>query len=104
MRRPCFLLVLCVLLGFGVCLAVLAEDVPETVYDESDSLPYEGTPLCFTTVSQPVASRVPAPRAHISPLWSGSLREPGQRHLDHSAGSPYPVSDSLIILDHSLRC
>jgi hypothetical protein len=45
MRRPCSVLVLCVLLGFGVSLAVPAEDVSGTAYDESEALPYEGTPL-----------------------------------------------------------
>ena len=44
MRRPCFILILFVLLGFGVSLAVPAEDVPETAYDESEALPFEDTP------------------------------------------------------------
>jgi hypothetical protein len=56
MRRPCSVLVLCVLLGFGVSLAVPAEDVPETAYDESEGLPYEGTPL-FSIVVPLVAAR-----------------------------------------------
>ena len=45
MRRHWSVLILFVLLGFGVSLAVPAEDVPETAYDESEALPYEGTPL-----------------------------------------------------------
>jgi len=49
-------LVLCVLLGFGVSLAVPAEDVPETAYDESEGLPYEGTPL-FSIVAPLAAAR-----------------------------------------------
>jgi hypothetical protein len=56
MRRRCSILVFCVLLGFGVCLAVPAEDVPETAYDESEGLPYEGTPL-FSIVVPLVAAR-----------------------------------------------
>jgi hypothetical protein len=44
MRRPCFILILFVLLGFGLSLPVPAEDVPETAYDESEPLPYESTP------------------------------------------------------------
>ena len=56
MRRPCSILILCVLVGFGVSLAVPAEDVPETAYDESEGLPYEGTPL-FSIVVPLVAAR-----------------------------------------------
>ena len=51
MRRPCFIFILFVLLGFGLSLAVPAEDVPETVYDESEGLPYEGTPLFSSVVA-----------------------------------------------------
>ena len=56
MRRRCSIFVFCVLLGFGVSLAVPAEDVPETAYDESEALPYEGTPL-FSIVVPLVAAR-----------------------------------------------
>jgi hypothetical protein len=55
-RRPCSILILCVLLGFGMFLAVPAEDVPETAYDESEELPYEGSPL-FSIVLPLVATR-----------------------------------------------
>jgi hypothetical protein len=60
MRRSCFVLVLCVLLGFGVSLAVPAEDVPETAYDESEALAYEGTPLFSIVVPLVAACTTPA--------------------------------------------
>jgi len=56
MRTLWSVLVLCVLLGFSVSLAVPAEDVLETAYDESEGLPYEGTPL-FSIVVPLVAAR-----------------------------------------------
>jgi hypothetical protein len=56
MRTLWSVLVLCVLLGFGVSLAVPAEDVPETAYNESEGLPYEGAPL-FSGVVSLVAAR-----------------------------------------------
>jgi hypothetical protein len=44
MMKPRSALVFLLLLGIGVSLAVCAEDLPETAYDESEGLPYEGTP------------------------------------------------------------
>ena len=43
-REPRSVLVILFILCFGVSVAVPAEDVPETAYDESETLPYEGTP------------------------------------------------------------
>ena len=51
------MLVLCLLLGFGASLALPAEDVPETAYDESEGLPFEGTPP-FSIVVSSVAVRI----------------------------------------------
>jgi len=45
MRKPRSVLVLLLLLVFNVSVVVPAEDVPETPYDESEALPYEGTPV-----------------------------------------------------------
>jgi hypothetical protein len=56
MRRPGSILIIFVLLAFGMSLAVPAEDVPETAYDESEGLPYEGAPL-FSIVVPLVAAR-----------------------------------------------
>lgn len=41
MKRPWFILIFFLLLVMGLSLAVPAEDVPETTYDESEPLPYE---------------------------------------------------------------
>ena len=50
MRTHCCTLVLLMLLAFGASLAVPAENVPETAYDESEALPCENTPLFSTVV------------------------------------------------------
>lgn len=60
MRRAGSILVLFVLLTFGAALAVPAEDIPETPYDESESLPYEATPL-FSIALPQVAARTQVP-------------------------------------------
>jgi hypothetical protein len=56
MRNPCSILILCVLLGFGMSVPVPAEDVPETAFDKSEGLPYEGITL-FSIVMPVVAVR-----------------------------------------------
>ena len=95
-------LVLLFALVLSVSFAVPAEDVPETAYDESESLPYESTPVVSIAVSETV-TKAPAVRAHVPLFRLGSLRLEAQ-HLDLGTGSAYPISDSLTILDHSLRC
>jgi hypothetical protein len=59
MSEPRVVLILLVLMSFGLSLAVPAEDVRETAYDESEALPYECTPL-FSIVLLPAA----APTTH----------------------------------------
>lgn len=62
MRRASSILVLFVLLAFGLSLAVPAEDVPETGYDESEEAPYENTPLISI-----VLLRLSAPPIEVLP-------------------------------------
>lgn len=76
MRRSCFILILLVLLGFGLSLAVPAEDVPETVYDESETLPYE------STASVSIVVRLGAARTTHAVLSSS--------HHKPVAPSPFP--------------
>ena len=78
MRRACSILILFVLLGFGMPLAVPAEDVPETSYDESEGLPYEGTPL-FSVVVPLVAART-------------TQAVPSSLHLKLDAPSPFTAA------------
>ena len=94
MRKPCSILVLCVLLGFGVSLIAPAEDVPETAYDESETPPYVRTSMVSIAAPKVV---VPAPvgRSVAAVFHLGS---------QHQVSSPYPICDSLTILDRSLRC
>ena len=43
-------------LALGLSVGLPAEDVLETTYDESEAVPYEGTPL-FSIAAPPVAER-----------------------------------------------
>ena len=107
MRRPCFILILFVLLSFGVSLAIPAEDMPETAYDESEALPYEGTPLFSIEVPQ-ASARIAKAKAELSCdslLGFNSLTKRCKRHRKNNGRSHW-VPDSLTILNHSLplRC
>jgi hypothetical protein len=105
MRRPGSILVLCLFLAFGVSLVVPAENVPETAYDESEALPYEGTPLFSIVVPQPSA-RIAKAKAELSCdslLRFNSLTKRCKGRRENNGRSPC-VPNSLTILNHSLRC
>ncbi len=104
MREPRSVLVLLLLLVFGVSVVVPAEDVPETPYDESEQLPYEGTPLFSMAIPEASARMITA--AELiggSPLGATSLTKRGQRRRENNAWSRC-VTNSLTTLNHSLRC
>jgi len=103
MRKPRSILVVSVLLSFGLCMVVPAEDLPETAYDESERLPYASTPVFSVPVPNSVV-RAPAGRPLVAASYPGSLRGLGTQRLDHQRGSQYPICDSITIRDHTLRC
>ena len=99
--RFAFVLLLTIVLG--LFLAVPAEDVPETCFDESETLPYEGTPLFSLEVplaaapqAQDVRSAVDLRSGALSPFTSTRI------NAEDAARSP-DVRDALAILS-ILRC
>jgi len=96
-------LVLLVGLVLSVSFAAPAEDVPETAYDESESLPCESTPVISIAAPKAVGE-APAVRAGVSQLFRTSLKKLEVRRSDRWAELPCTISHSLIILDHSFRC
>ncbi len=88
------------ILILGLSVAVPAEDMPETAFDESESPACESTPR-FTILMPRVA------RARtmicVSPLGLSSLAKRCASCPDPSV-RPHFTSDSLTILDHSFRC
>lgn len=85
---------------FAVSLYVVipAEDVPETTYDESEALPYEGTPP-FSIMGEESAL-VPKSTFSAQPPIGTIGKLLGQK----SQGKTHPICDSVTILDRSLRC
>ncbi len=101
--KPRCAVVFVMILTLGVSLGLPAEDVLEAVYDESEALPLEGAPSS-SIVLLPVAARTPQPVKSGFPFQGGSLTRRCQGRAERRAWSPHPSSDSLTILDHSLRC
>ena len=101
MRRASSILVLFVLLAFGVSLAVPAEDVAETSYDESESLPAESVPVLAIATPQTAAKA-----SAVRPRYLG-LPFAGESELHKSIRELRSVSlmpNSFSTLAVSLRC
>jgi hypothetical protein len=98
MRRPCFNLLVCVLLTFTVSVLVPAQDLAATAYDESEGLFFDSAPV-FAIVVDPalqLASKSRSPFDVDSPIrlsegWA-------------LATGAYFTRDSLAGLHHLLRC
>ena len=92
-------LVLLAAFALSLSFAVSAEDLPETAYDESESLSYEMTPLISAGLMQESARALQVVSNGKSSLPSESRRNAARAEL-----SGHPVSDILTILDCALRC
>ena len=103
MRKPRSVFILFVLLAFGVSLAVPAQDIPETLYDESEALPFESTPRFSGVVHQAPAWIAKAELSYDSLLRFDSLTKRCRRRRESGARSHW-IPSSLTILDRSLRC
>jgi len=96
-------LVLLATFALSLSFAVPTEDVPETPYDESELLPYEITPPLSGDLVQESES---VPALQVVPIVLSSLfsTPPAFGRAGHRGLAAHPIPDSLIILDHSLRC
>ncbi len=104
MNRPRSPIVFLVILTISLSVAVLPEDVAETAFDESEALPYEGTPL-FSSYLQQESARAPKGVLESGFLFhSGSLTRCNEVRLGQMEQWARAICYSLIILDHSLRC
>ena len=92
------------LAAFALCLsfAVPGEDLPETAYDESEAMPYEGTAVFSLALGESpcaIQSAPPVNLFHLNPLSKAAKvsSRPGQR-------SAHPMFPSISLLGHLLRC
>ena len=103
MRKLRCLLAVLVALVFGLSLAVSAEDVPDTAYDESDSLPYEITSIFCIAQLRPVAQgQAVLPRSSLRCL--ASRRSFNKQDHANRTGLPHSVAHYLNVLEHFFRC
>ena len=58
--QPRFAIVFLMLFALGVSVGLPAEDILEAVYDESEAVPYERTPV-FSVVVRPLPARTTQP-------------------------------------------
>ena len=94
MRKLHFLLVLLVGMVFGLSFAIPAEDLPDTVLDESESMPYEG--------AHPVSIVLPKLAAAVQVL---PARQSAPRVATRDAAlAARTISETLVMLVHPLRC
>ena len=101
MKKPRIILILFVLIGLFVSPVFPAEDIPETAYDESETLPYETTPLYSLIVPQGLARAASAELGHEFFIRFTTLV---RRNPCFTGKSTYRISGSLTILNQSLRC
>lgn len=103
MSKGCYVFVFFAALVLTLSFAVPREDKPETAYVESESLPCESTPAITLAVTE-LVPRAPTMRPRISRRYRICVGMPGTQPLDPLTGKAYPFADSLVILDHRLRC
>ncbi len=99
--RSTFVLLLAIVLGLS--FALVPEDLPETTFDESDTQPYEDTPLFSIVVRQVAARPAEDGLTCVSPLRFAPLTGRCQCRHPYERVPAHPASDSLTILDCSLR-
>jgi hypothetical protein len=104
MRKYFFTLASLGALLFGSAFALPAEDLPETLYDESQGVACEHTPLFLTQLPRDSVQRAQPTQKSASPLLSGSQASRGEIRLEKKELSKQ--SDCVTPTTHaiSLRC
>jgi hypothetical protein len=95
--------ILLVLMSFGLSLAVPAEDVPETSYDESEALPYESTPVFSIVVARAVVSETRDARSALY-LESGAVSSSTNVGINGKDAAGSPQGRDALALLCTLRC
>ena len=98
-----FACVLSLTIVLGLFLAVPAEDIPETAFDESETPAYEGTPLFSVEVPQAAAPEAPDVRSAADPR-SGALSPLTFTRSNGEDAARSPNGRPALALLSTLRC
>jgi hypothetical protein len=90
------------IVALGVSLGLPAEDVLDVVYDESEPMPYQAA-IGFSVVLPQTFASIANTISH-SPVLSGGPPTECTTLCPESNPKKRGVSDSLTIMNHSLRC
>jgi hypothetical protein len=106
MRKPRHTFVVFVFLSLCLSVAIPAQDVPETPYDESEALPYEASPLFSIEVaklSDRATKTEPSRHRKVSPDSMTPQPPAAKDHFESNQQSQH-LSVPRPILNHTLRC
>ena len=101
--KPCFAIVFLMMLAMSVSIALPAEDVLDSVYDEMETLTFESTPAFSSSVdgTSQRASQKQAPRPKYCPVSESRFRGGCAENL---VTSLHPSFASVTLFDNCLRC
>jgi hypothetical protein len=101
--KPCFAVIFLMILTFGLFVALPAQDLAETTYDESEGPPYEGVPL-FSIVVPPVAAQTTQRVLSSLHLKPGALSLFVFARVHHTDANRSPDARSCLTLICTLLC
>lgn len=103
MKAPLSTIVFLVVLTLGLSLAVLPEDVAETAFDESETMPFEGAPLFSLVTPRAMAPGRQDARRAIG-YRSCALSQLSSLHLNDDGVVQSGQARSALALCCALRC
>ena len=104
MKKSVFMLLVLGTLTFGLSLALHAEDLPETPYDESQAVAGEHAPPFLTQVLQDSVQRTQPIQESASPLLLGSPTRQSEIRFEKRESSEQPNFVTPTICAVPLRC
>lgn len=104
MRKPCSGFLFFTFLFLGMALWLPAEDVPETTYDESETLPCEITEQFVISPDRLPAGEPAGFINRVSASVCGRITAYCGRDPQYASLPVHPTGNIFIILSHSLRC
>jgi hypothetical protein len=101
--KPRCAVVFLMILTLGVSLGLPAEDVLDAVYDESEATPLESTPL-FSSDALRQSAQAPKAALKSDSQFLAALARHDETRAEQKEQWAHAISESLIILDHRIRC